>query len=214
MTASVLINVLAFADADGTEGSINPVVPEIHDIFYAVIFFGALWALMKYVALPPVLKTMEERENHLRGQRAKADDARRDLASAQANYDQALADARAEGAAVVEAARAEGEAYRSEVMGAANAEVSQVKEQAAMAATASHDQAAGALNTQVSTIAIGAAEKVIGKRLDPAAQKPILDRVLGQAGAAGGASAAGAAPATPPTNTLNDTPDIDDGGQA
>lgn len=178
MTA--LISVFAFAEGGEESETINPVVPNVYDIFWAIIFFTALFLLMKYVLLPPVTRAMEQREETLRAERAKADEARKSLASAQADHDQALADARAEGAQIVDAARAEGEAYRSEVIGAAQAEVSAQREAAVSAAASVTDQATGELNQKVSSIAIGAAEKVIGKKLDPASQKPVIDRVLSQ----------------------------------
>ena len=39
----------------------NPVLPAGNEIVWAAIFFYALWALMKYVLLPPVQRTRAER---------------------------------------------------------------------------------------------------------------------------------------------------------
>ena len=42
--------------SEGDDETVNPVLPTGSDIIYAAIFFVALWAAMKYVLLPPIMK--------------------------------------------------------------------------------------------------------------------------------------------------------------
>ncbi len=60
----------------GTEEVPNPVIPEINHLIWALGSFLALWALMKFVLLPPLMKLREDRENKVREDREAADRAR------------------------------------------------------------------------------------------------------------------------------------------
>jgi len=81
-------------EAKAEEETVNPVLPTGWDMVYAVIFFCALWAAMKYVLLPPVHKVRDEREARIAAARDAADNASADMGSAQADYDAAMAGAR------------------------------------------------------------------------------------------------------------------------
>ena len=117
--------------SEGDDETVNPVLPTGSDIIYAAIFFVALWAAMKYVLLPPIMKVRAERAAKIAAARDAADNASADMGTAQADYDAALADARAEAASILETARAEADAARSEVVGAAEADAAQVRAAAA-----------------------------------------------------------------------------------
>ncbi len=58
-----MINLLAIVVAAEEEAGDppNPVIPVENEIVWAAIFFFALWALMKFVLLPPIQKAMENR---------------------------------------------------------------------------------------------------------------------------------------------------------
>ena len=121
-----LVAIAAVEEGEGEEKddeTVNPVLPTGGDIVYAAIFFFALWAAMKYVLLPPIQKVRAERAAKIAAARDAADNASADMGSAQADYDAALADARAEAASILEAARSEADAHRAQVVGAAEAEV-------------------------------------------------------------------------------------------
>ena len=82
----------------------NPVIPEMNEIVWAAIFFVALWALMKYVLLPPIVRAMEGRNATIDGDRDAADAATAALGSTRRDYEASLAEARAEANEIIAAA--------------------------------------------------------------------------------------------------------------
>lgn len=165
---------------EGDDETVNPVLPTGSDIVYAAIFFFALWAAMKYVLLPPVQKVRAERAAKIAAARDAADNASADMGSAQADYDAALADARAEAASILDTARAEADAARAEVIGAAEAEAAEVRSAAAAEVAGARSTALGTLRTEVAAVAAGAASTVLGRTVDAGAAQPAVDRALNE----------------------------------
>ena len=93
--------VLAFADE--VEEVPNPVIPELKEVLWAAGSFFVLWALMRYVLLPPILERRAAREERVRADREAAARARAGLGQVQADYDASLADARAEADRIIDA---------------------------------------------------------------------------------------------------------------
>jgi len=57
-----LVAIAAVEEGEETDDeTVNPVLPTGGDIIWAAIFFFALWAVMKYVLMPPVQKVRAER---------------------------------------------------------------------------------------------------------------------------------------------------------
>ena len=164
-------------EEESTE-TVNPVLPTGSDIVYAAIFFFALWAAMKYVLLPPVQKVRNERASKIAAARDAADNASADMGSAQDDYDAALADARAEAATILDAARADADAHRAQVTGAAEAEAAELRAAAEAEIGGARRQAIGTLSRDVAQVAASAASTVIGRVVDADVAQPLADRSL------------------------------------
>jgi hypothetical protein len=95
------IHVLA---AEGTKKVNNPILPTGNEFFWAAVTFVALWILMKFVLLPPMLKIMEERAAKRRDDLAAAEQASLQMADASAQYEASLSGARVDAIAKIEAA--------------------------------------------------------------------------------------------------------------
>lgn len=178
---------LAFAEEEegetGEESSVeesppNPVIPEINHLAWALGSFLVLWALMKFVLLPPLLKKREEREMKVLEDREAADRARAAVGEAQANYDAALAAARAEADGIVDAARAEAGEHRASVMGDAISDAAALRADAAGGLDDSRSAAISSMKGDVGDIAVAAASAVLGKDLDRASQQGAIDAAL------------------------------------
>jgi F-type H+-transporting ATPase subunit b len=172
-------------DAEELEGEIeeegdppNPVLPEVHEIFWPLLFFVVLWMLMKYTLYPRVRKTMDERAAKVAEDRDAADAAAAQLGSVQADYDQALARARGDAAGVIDEARERAEEYRSGIVATAEAEIAEMKSAAAGDIEAARAEALNSLRPEVRTLAVGAASQVLGTSLDEGAQSTALDSYL------------------------------------
>lgn len=160
----------------------NPILPEPYEMASGAITFVLLWALMKFVLLKPIQKTMADRADKVRTDLSTADSAKSQAESAMAEYDATLASARVEASRIIDDARSQAEAKRKEVIGAAEAEVAELRSQAAAEVTAAKTEALSSMRTSVATIAVQAAEAVVQKRLDEGAQRSIVDEYLNRVG--------------------------------
>lgn len=156
----------------------NPVIPEINHLAWALGSFLVLWALMKFVLLPPILKKREEREMKVLEDREAADRARAAVGQAQADYDASLAAARAEADSIVDAARAEAGEHRASVIGEATDEAAALRAEAAGGLDDSRAAAISSMKGDVGDIAVAAAAAVLGKDLDRGAQQSAIDAAL------------------------------------
>lgn len=162
----------------------NPILPATNELFWGASLFLVLWALMKFVFLPPVVRIMKERDDKVRADLDAGDHARAQAELAVADYEASLTSARAEASRVIEDARAQADAQRREILAAAEAEVAAMRQEAAAEVAAAKEAAMAELRTSVASIAVGAAEAVVQKRLDEAAQLRIIEDYVNRAGSA------------------------------
>lgn len=160
------------------EETVNPVLPTGQDIIWALIFFAALWAAMKFVLLPPIQKVRAERAQKIAAAKDAADNASADMGTAQADYDAAIGDARGQAAGLLEAARAEADAHRAGLITAAEADAAAMRAGAEADIAAARSTAIGTLSDDVAQVAAGAAGTVIGRPVDVAAARSAVDRAL------------------------------------
>jgi F-type H+-transporting ATPase subunit b len=85
-------------------------------LFVQVVFILVLWAVLKPVLFDPMLKLFEEREKRIEGAIKKARRIDEESAEAMTSYNEQVAKARAEGAALREKLRAEGLRKESDLL--------------------------------------------------------------------------------------------------
>lgn len=162
----------------------NPILPDPPEMFWGALTFLLLWALMKFVFLPPIVKVMKDRNDAIRADLDAAEAARGQAQASVADYEAGLASARAEASRIIDDARAQAEAQRREIIGAAEAQVAQLRQQAAAEVAEAKQAAMAELRSSVASIAVGAAEAVVQKRLDEAAQLRVIEDYVNRAGSA------------------------------
>ena len=160
----------------------NPILPTVNEMFWAAVFFIALWALMKFVLLPRITKVMDGRTDKVRDDLAAAEAAETERVAKLEQYEAGLAGARAEAVAILEASRAEGDAERRTQMTAAEAEVAAARSEAASEIAEAKARARTELTSSITDIAVGAAEAVVQKPLDRAAQSRIVEDYVNASG--------------------------------
>ena len=168
--------------AQATEEVSNPILPTVNEMFWAAVFFIALWALMKFVLLPPVLRTMDARDAKVRDDLQAAEHAETQRVTKLEEYEAGLAGARAEAVGMIEQARSEGEAERREAIAAAEAEVAALRAQAAEEIATAKTTARAELTGSIADIAVGAAEAVVQKPIDRSAQVQVVEDYVNRAG--------------------------------
>lgn len=178
-----LSTVLLLAAEEGVvEETSNPILPTMNELFWGGLTFLALWALMKFVFLPPILRVMQARNDKLREDLDAAEHATAQAELATAEYEAGLTSARAEASRIIEDARAQADEQRKQLLAAAEAEVATLRQEAAAEVAAAKAAAMEELREGVAGIAVGAAEAVVQKRLDAAAQMRVIEDYVNRAG--------------------------------
>lgn len=160
----------------------NPILPTVNEIVWGAITFCVLWALMKFVLVPPVMKGIAARAEKIRTDTAAAEVARADAEKALEEYESSLVTAKAEAVRITEDARAKAEADRRERLATAEAEAAEIRARAAQEVADAKVSAKAQLTSSIASIAVGAAETVVGKSLDASAQAQLIEDYVNRAG--------------------------------
>jgi F-type H+-transporting ATPase subunit b len=177
-----MIGLLAALAAEVPKEVINPVVPdEIGEIFWGALAFFTLWALLRYVCLPPLLKVRAEREQQVLADKEAASAAETQGEQVRRDYEATLAEARSEANRIVEVARVASEAQRSQAVAVAEAAAAEERQAAMADLDAARAQALNQIKGDVASIAISAASKVVQADLDLAQNQSTIDDYVNQA---------------------------------
>jgi len=166
------------AAGEEVEG-IQLLLPASYDLLWSTIVLVVIAvAFYKYV-LPKFQAVLDERTEKIEGGLALAETAQAEAAAQLAEYQQLLADARAEAARIREDARAEGGAILAESRARAQEEAARIAETAQRQIDAERQQAAVSLRADVGTLATQLASKIVGESLeDEARRSRVVDRFL------------------------------------
>ena len=174
-----MINLWALAvDAEEAGDPPNPVIPVENEIVWAAIFFLALWALMKFVLLPPILRAMENRASTIQSGKDAADAATSALGAARRDHEATLAEARAEANQILAGARAAADERRAALQAEADTEIAEMRRSAQAEIDEARAAALSGMRGDVSSIAVGAAQIVLGRDLDAGSQQTVIDQAL------------------------------------
>lgn len=119
----------AHGAADAAHGA-SPGMPQLdfstfpNQIFWLVVALIAIYLILSRVALPRLSAVLAERQGTITNDLAAAEDLKRQAADAEAAYDKALADARAEAQDIAAATRAEIQAELDEAIARADTQIS------------------------------------------------------------------------------------------
>ena len=172
-----LMGLVRFAE-EGEEETINPILPVGFEILWSAVFFFALLALMKYVLLPPILEGREQRRAMVAAGQDSVSDSESELAQIRAAHEERLAAARAEAAAIVDAARAEADSQRADAVAAVEEQIAKLKANTQAEIDAARATAMSGARAPVSELAVSAAGKVLGRNLDLASNQSVIDGYL------------------------------------
>ena len=190
-TAALAAVALAAADGQQVEG-IRLLIPAVADIVgsLVVVLIIAI-PFWKYV-LPTFQKIFDERAAKIEGGLAKAELAQAEAAATLADYQQHLAEARAEAAKIREDALAEGAQIVTELKRKAQDEAGRIADTSRKQIEAERQQAAVSLRAEVGTLATELASKIVGESLaDEARRSRVVERFLDDIEASAVASGAG-----------------------
>ena len=171
--------VMAAGTALASEGGGQSLIePQIGTMFWTTITFLLLVVLLGRFAWKPLLGALEAREKSISGT---LEQARKDRESAEAllaEHRQLLEQARRERAEAVVAGQRDAEKLKADILEQARRERDQVLAQTQTQIQSEMRQARGDLKAAAVDLAIAAAERLLSKNLDDAAQRRLVEEYV------------------------------------
>jgi len=170
--------VLATEEGEEASSGASLVLPEPAELIAGVLAFAIVFFFVWKWALPTINKTLEARQQAITGQLAHAEEAKTEAESLLADYKSQLAEAKSEGAKLIEEARVAADQLRADIVARAEEEASQILAKARDEAQNEKSRALAEARREVGEISVGLAERIIGESLDAKMQKDLIDRYL------------------------------------
>ncbi len=146
--------------------------------FWLALSFGLLFFLLAKFAFPAILGGLKEREQSIETSLAQAERANAEARALLAQNDEARRDAERQAQTILREAREQAESQRAADVEKTRAEIARLNEAARAEIEREKQQALAALRSEVSTLAIGAAEKILGETIDAQRQSALVDQFL------------------------------------
>jgi len=169
---------LALPVAAQDEPKSNLLKPDAGLMFWTVVIFLLLFAILAWKAYPAILGAVEAREKALNDALLSAKKDREAAAAALAEQQKKLEQTREEAQKLIAEGRAAGDKVRVDVIAQAKAEHDAMLERARAEIQAERDRALLELRREAVELAVRGASKVLEKNLDDAANRKIVDDYL------------------------------------
>jgi F-type H+-transporting ATPase subunit b len=143
-----------------------------------LVNFIVLLGILFFFAYKPLVRLMDQRAERIRESLEAADQARQEAATSREAVEEALNEARQQGQRLLDQTREAAERYRAEEMDRARQEAENFVLRARAEIQRERDAAIEEVRSNFGDLAITAAERVIGRSLDPQAHEDLIAQVL------------------------------------
>ena len=152
------------------------------DIFFQLIVFIILLALLKKFAWGPLMGIMKQREEHIGNEISAAENSRLEAQKILQEQRDLLKEARNDAQSLIESAKKQGDIQRDEIIAIARTEAERLKEAAKLEIEQQKEKAVTAIREQVASLSVLIASKVIEKELTAADQDQLINEYIKEAG--------------------------------
>jgi len=152
------------------------------DIFYQLLIFVILLALLKKFAWGPLMGIMKTREEHITNEINAAENSRLEAIKLVDEQRSLLKEARSEAQNLIENAKKQGDIQRDEIITIARSEAERLKEAAKLEIEQQKEKAITAIREQVASLSVLVASKVIEKELSANDQDELINQYIKEAG--------------------------------
>ena len=153
--------VLAASQAEGEGGSSNFLIPNGTFFVVLIIFLIVLGVIGTFV-VPPIMKVLRERENMVTKTLDDNKKSAEQFAAAQADYEEAMSEARVQASAVRDDARADGRKVIEDMRGRAGEQVASTLQSAGEQLKREGDAVAADLRARVEAMSATLASRILG----------------------------------------------------
>jgi len=165
-------------EIDDCQKAPNQLVPEKNEVIWGAFGFVVVFGFLTWKGVPAIKKTMEARTERIRGDLEGAEAAKAEAQTVLDEYRAQLADAKAEAGRIIEEARQAAEGVKRDQEARLQTELAAMRERAAADVESAKTQAIADLRGEVASLAIGAAEVVVGKNLDRDTQTQLVEQYI------------------------------------
>jgi F-type H+-transporting ATPase subunit b len=161
----------------------NPILPATNEIIWGGISFLILLAAMWKWGVPAIKKGMNDRTERIRVDLEAAEHARLAAEAERADVEAQLRDARAEAGRIIDEARGQADGVRAELQRRAEADIAEMRARAETEVDAARAAAEADVRREVASLAMGAAELVVGRQLaDTETQVQLIEDYINRVG--------------------------------
>jgi F-type H+-transporting ATPase subunit b len=171
-----LLTLLALSEGAGKD--MGPFKVEGGLTLWTWIVFLTLLFLLKKYAWPAIVKGAEEREQTIQRQLAEAEKLNADARAFALQQEKAMTEARTQAAALLAEAKSQAERERVAAVEKTKAEQEEMLARARREIVAERERAVGELRREAVELSLAAASKLVGERLDSAADQRIVTDYL------------------------------------
>lgn len=156
--------------------------PEPHEIFWTLVNFTVLLAVLYKFLYKPLLGAISEREEQIESALKKAATDRTEAERLRKDFELKIAEAHREAQEIVAKANKTATTVKEEIEGDARARASEILENATKTIEREKMKALAELRAEVANLAIAVAGKVIEKNLDTTEQRRLADSFVAEVG--------------------------------
>ncbi|MDZ4822365.1 MAG: F0F1 ATP synthase subunit B [Flavobacteriales bacterium] len=147
-------------------------------VFWATVAFLIVLYILKKYAWGPILKSLDERSQHIENALGEADRARQEMANLKSGNEELLREARNERDRILKDAKAVGEKVKIEIETKAREQSGRMIESALLEINNQKQRAITELKNQVATLSIEIAEKLVKEKLSEPEKQKALNSAL------------------------------------
>ena len=174
-----LASIVFLAAAEGA-GEELQLLPDTAELVWGLVAFALLMAFLFWKVFPALNRTLDERASRIQGQIEEAEAQRVEAEKVRRQYEEQLADARAEANRIVEGAREQGERVRADIVSKAEEEAGQIVARARTDAEAERGRLVQDLRGQVAALSVQLASRIVQKELDPEQHRALVDQYINE----------------------------------
>lgn len=155
------------------------ITPAIGTLFWTVVTFTLFFLILKKFAWKPVLNTIKQRDEMIKGSLASAEKARKEMIKLQSDNEAILRKAREEREVILKEAREVRDKLIAEAKGKASEEAEKLIEKARTGIEREKEIALASIREQVASLSVDIASKLLGEKLkETGEQQKLINNYL------------------------------------
>jgi F-type H+-transporting ATPase subunit b len=170
-------------EIDDCQEAPSPLLPETNEIIWGALGFIVVFFFIARYGLPQMRQAMNNRTERIRGDLQAAEEQREQAEAVLAEYRAQLNEAKSEAGRIIEEARQAADHIKRDQESRLQSELVELRARAIADIDGAKAQAMNELRDEIAQLAIGAAETVVQRSLDPATQTQLVEDYINQVAA-------------------------------